>query len=256
MTPLRALAFTTFALLVACSGSKPSPEYAAAREKHAALVAAHPGDAVARPEMDEVLQLLDRVPEASPDAPAARELRDRLAAERKALVERTAARAALVEKAGEAPAWPQGSSIGQPVVRAPIAPGMRLDDFRALYGDCFERETGEFRLAGADGKDRPVESWIVSAEPECREKHAAQLESRVLFADGAVVAVRRASEATAVKEEKVAGRVERQVELVPMAGGGWGVRGADGKVEPLPPGAEVRTLDGKPLPRAAEEGRP
>jgi hypothetical protein len=101
----------------------------------------------------------------------------------------------------------------------------------------------------------------VSAAAECRERYAAQLESRVLVADGVVVAVGRVSVATAKEEQVAARRVERQVELVPIAGGGFGVRGADGKVEPLPPGAEVRTLDGKPLPPNplppnAGEGRP
>jgi hypothetical protein len=130
---------------------------------------------------------------------------------------------------------------------------MPFEDFRARHGECFEREAGEFRLLVADGKDRPVESWAVSAAADCRERYAALLESRVLVADGAVVAVGRVS----AREEKVAARrVERQVELVPIAGGGFGVRGADGKVEPIPPDAEVRTLDGKPLPPSAGEGRP
>jgi hypothetical protein len=204
-----------------------------------------------------VLELLDRVPEKSVDARSARELRERLVAERKALADQASTRTALVERAGEAPAWPQGTSIGRPEARPSISAGMRLDDFLVQHGECFEREVGEFHLAGADGNDRAVESWVVRSAPECRERYAAQLESRVLVAEGAVVAVRRASEATAVKEEKVAARrVEREVELVPLAGGGWGVRGADGKVEPLPPGAEVRTLDGKPLPPNAGEGRP
>jgi hypothetical protein len=260
MRPLRVAALSGVVfVLVACSGAGPSAEYAAAREKHAALVAAHPGDAASRPELDEVLALLDRVPETSPDARSARELRERLIAERKASVEQASTRTALVQRAGEAPAWPPETSIGRPEARPPIAVGMRFDDFRAQHGECFEREAGEFRLAGADGNDRPVESWAVSAAADCRARYAAQLESRVLVADGAVVALRRASDATTTtaKEEKVAARrVERNVELVPMAGGGFGVRGADGKVEPLPPGAEVRTLDGKPLPPNAGEARP
>ena len=46
------------------------------------------------------------------------------------------------------------------------------------------------------------------------------------------------------------------MELVKMPGGKWGMRGADGKVEPLPPDARIETVDGKPLPVATAEPRP
>jgi hypothetical protein len=253
MKTSRAMAPVLLALLAACSRPAPSPDYLAAREKHAAVLAAHPDDAPIQSEIDEVLALLERVPEGSLDAPAARELRERILAERKAWQERALERATLVDRAGETPAWPSATSIGRPATAPPIRPGMSLEELRALHGDCLERQAGEFRVAGADGKDRPVEAWGVSAAAECRERYAAHVESRVLVADGAVVAVRPAPEATPVPAETVVERrVEREVELVPVQGGGWGVRRADGSVEPLPAGAQVRTADGAPLPAPAE----
>jgi hypothetical protein len=244
------------ALLAGCSRPAPSPDYLAAREKHAAALAAR-HDAATSPAMDEVLALLDRVPEQSADAPAARELRERILAEREAAAEEASRRTALLEKAGEAPSWPSASSIGRPAPRPSLTVGMGDEEFRALHGGCFERQAGEFRMSGAAGKDRAVESWVVTADAECRERYAAQLDQLVLIADGAVVAVRPASAATKITEERVVERqAERAVELVPMAGGVWGMRTADGKVEPIPAGAQVRTLDGKPLPPVPAEARP
>jgi anti-sigma factor ChrR (cupin superfamily) len=243
------------AVLAGCSRPGPSPDYLAAREKHAALAARH--DAAASPAMDEVLALLDRVPEGSADAAAARELRERIVAERAAVADHASQRAALLERAGEAPAWPEASSIGRPLPRPSLAVGITEEEFRAVHGGCFERQGGEFRLAGADGKEQPVESWVVTADAECRERYADQLDQLVLIAGGSVVAVRPASAATKITEERVVERqAERAVELVPMAGGVWGMRTADGKVEPIPAGAQVRSLDGQPLPPVPAEARP
>ena len=247
MTLRGAALLLLLALQAACSRPAPSPDYLAAREKHAALLAAHPMDAAGRAEMDEVLRLLGQVPEQSADAPAARELRERIVKEREALAAAAVQRAELAARAGEAPAWPSATSIGRPPPPPPpVAPGMALEEFRNLHGACFDRQPGEFRLTGADGKDQPVESWVVSGDPECRERYASLADRLVLVADAGVVAVRPAADAKQVTEERVV-RSERAVELVPLPGG-WGVRGADGKVERLPPGAEVRMADGKPLP--------
>jgi hypothetical protein len=243
-------------VLAACSRPEPSPDYASAREKHAALLAARPGDAAGTAEMAEVLRLLEAVPEQSADAPAARELRDRLVAEREAFLEEASRREVLLAKAGEAPAWTLSAEAAAPATR--IAPGMTAGEFAALHGSCFERRPGEYRLdAGAGNPSRSVESWAVNGEEECREKYASHLDQLILIGDGAILAVRPASEAKPVTEEKVVRRqVEREVQLVPLAEGGWGMRGADGKVEPIPAGAEIRDLDGKPLAPPPPGARP
>lgn len=248
---LRGATLVLVSMLAGCSRPGPSPEYASAREKHAAVLAAHPEDAAARPEIEDVLRLLERVPADSPDGASARELRERILSERAALGEQASQRASAVEKAAQPPAWPSASEIGRPPPAAPpLKPGMKLDELAAL--SCFERQPGEFRLTLDGAKERPVESWVVKGEPECREKYAAYADQLVLAADGAVVAIRPAAEAKAVSKDVVVERkVERQVQLVRMPDGRWGMRGADGTVEPIPPGAEVRTVDGSPLPPEA-----
>lgn len=244
-------------LAAGCSRPAPSPEYSSAREKHAALLAQDPLGAASRPEMDEVLRLLDAVPEKSADAAAARELRDRIVAERDSDREEAARRAELVEEAAAAPSWPAASSIGRPAPPPRIDVGMSAEQFSAAHGACFERQAGEFELVGRDGKESPAEAWRLNADAECRERYGSLADQLVLVSSGVVAAVRPASDAKVVQRERVVERpVERQVELVQLPGGKWGVRGPDGKVEPLPPDARIRTVDGKPLPVATAEPRP
>lgn len=235
------------AIPVACSRSPgPSAEYVTARQKHAALVASHPGDAALQPGISEVLDLLARVPEDSPDAPAARELRSRILAEREALEDQAAQREEILERATVAPAWSEAQGAGAVAARpGPVAVGMSAAEFHEHHAACFERQAGEYRVVNSGGEPRPAEAWAPLSSEECRARTAAVSGNLVLLADGAVAAIRPPSEAKEVVEERpVRQRVERTAELVELPGGGWGLRGEDGRVEPIPAGAEIRTMDG------------
>jgi hypothetical protein len=235
----------TFAALLACSRPQPSPDYERARQLWTSLVQTR-GDAAAEdPRTDEVLALLERVPKESPDAPAAAELRGRIEAERKSHVEELARRQRLVAGAGEAPDMPAGSGAataegpaepGPAPARVPaVVVGMKLDEFRASFGDCFDSK-GSVQLTSPDGgPPRAGQMWAMKDEEGCRGKYPQLAGQMVLFADGALAGI---SPAASVK------RVEtvRPVELGRLPDGGLGER-VDGGVVPLPEGARL-LLDG------------
>jgi len=58
------------AALAACSRPEPSPEYQEAVARYREVVARHPAEPWLQPELDRVLELLDRVPRRSLDAEA------------------------------------------------------------------------------------------------------------------------------------------------------------------------------------------
>ncbi len=240
---LRILLMFAFAALLACSRPQPSPDYERARQLWTSLVQARGEGAAEDPRADEVLALLDRVPKESLDAPAAAELRGRIEGERKGHVEELARRQRLVAGAGEAPDMPAGSgaaAAGGPAepgpARAPaLTVGMKLDEFRASFGDCFDSK-GSVQLSSPDGgHPRAGQMWVMKEEEGCRGKYPQLAGQVVLFADGALAGV---SPAAAVK------RVEtvRPVELGTLPDGGLGER-VDGGVVPLPEGARL-LLDG------------
>ncbi len=203
------------------------------------IVARFADDADERPEMDEVLALLDRVPADSVDAPAAAELKGRILENRRRLEARAAERRRAVEAAGRPADWvaPSGEGGGAAgAARPAIAAGMKLDDFKAAYGDCFEWKT-EIQIQRGDGGVLAPrgEAWGLKRDPACKERHAAQADQVVLFANGSLVTVRPASEVTRTEiQEQVTTR--REV---------WGTRLPDGGIQ---------VLDGGPaaMPTAGE----
>jgi hypothetical protein len=255
MRAMRRLAPAVLVALACSRAPEPSPELAAAQQRRADVLAAHPGDAAARPEMDEVLALLARVPPDSPDAAAAAELRARVEAERAALAAEAAARAEAVERAGRpspvapAPAAePAGGGAGPaPAGGLRLARGTKLADFRAAAGACFEKKV-DLEIVD-DGKARPGEAWGLRDGEECARQHPRQAGQWVLFADGALVSSVPSASAKTVTARAVGERVEK-VDVVPLPGGQYGRRTADGKVEPLPAGTKVVQEPAAPAPGA------
>jgi len=247
----RPLALLAAVALLACSRPQPSAEYEHARQLWTGLVQARADDAAEDPRADEVLALLDRVPPDSADATAAAELRARIEGERKARSEERARREKLVAGAGAALATPgagapePGAPAGaaqdveaRPPVGVPLAIGMKLDDFRAAYGRCFE-ERGPVQLTGADGgAAHPAAMWVMKDDEACRKELAPLAGQAVLFADGALAGVAPAASARKVE-------TRRQVQLGRLPDGGLGIR-EGGKVVPVPAGAKLVVDGGAP----------
>jgi hypothetical protein len=240
------IAALALAALLACSKPAPSPDYAAARRLHADLLAAHPSDAATRPEMDEVVARLDRVPADSADASAAAELRARIEAERAAAAQDAARRAALV--AGVQPGGVRPPDA--PPLR--IAPGLSLAELRAGEGACFESR-GTVEMIEGEQK-QPAEALRLVESPDCAERHPAQVGKVLLFAGDRLAAIRPAEDVKTPPPTRVE-KVERLGEVVDLPGGKRGVRRPDGSVEPIPEGAEVRDEAPAPAPGAAPAGR-
>ncbi len=236
--------------LCACQKPRPSPEYRQARDRHYEIIASYPLEAYARPEMDEVLALLDRVPKDSLDAEAATSLREKIVDERRAIAEEQARRAKLVESAGPSAAWaPVGGGVGgggmgagsgstaeggepppegaggAPAAptrpRSQLAPGTPLADFQKAQGECFEAKAPA-RIGQREGKPLEGEAWGLKDEAACRKAHPDEVGRLALFADGKLVEVREASEAKAAQVTQVV----------------KGVPGKDG-ILALPPGTKL-----------------
>jgi hypothetical protein len=251
-----ALALALAAGACACHRPQPSPEYQQARDKHFALIASYPLDAAGRPEMDEVLGLLERVPKSSLDAEAAAALRDQILGERKAVAEERARRAKLVEAAGTPTAWagtsgstggsgapaqaagggaaaPAGIAAGEGgAAAAAAAPqleaGMPLADFQKVRGDCAERRAPA-RILQPDGKSAVGEAWAIRDTEECKKAHPGEAGKLMVFVEGKLAAAPEAGQARATQATQ---KIE-------------GVAGKDGApaLPPglkLPPGATVK----------------
>jgi hypothetical protein len=223
-----ALALALAATFCACHRPQPSPEYRQARDRHFEILASYPLDAYTRPEMDQVLSLLERVPPDSSDAEAAASLREKILDERRAAAEEGARRARLVESAGQPSTWAAGApagaggggggpggagpgeeppagdsgggqgASGSAPARAPsqLAAGTALADFRKAQGDCFEAKAPA-RIGQREGKPLEGEAWGLKDDEACRKAHPAEVGRLVLFADGKLVEVREAGEAKA-----------------------------------------------------------
>ena len=222
------------ALAVACSRPKPSPEYERAREQWTALVR-EVGDAAPEdPRADEILALLAGVPKDSLDASSAAELAKRIEDERSARAAERARREKLVAGAGVPPAMPPSSGSGgeapPPAPTGPprLAPGMKLEDFVAAYGECFASK-GPVQIGSDAGAARDGEMWTMKDDGPCREKYPPLAGQAVLFSGGELVGVSPASSARRVV-------TQREVELGRFPDGGLGMK-VDGGVVPLPPGA-------------------
>jgi hypothetical protein len=226
----------------------PSAEYAQARTRHLALVARFADDADARPEMDEVLALLERVPAESVDAPAAQELASRIADGRRRLAAEQAERERRIAAAGPAQWAPSGgvpAAGGAPPgeQRPAIALGMKLEDFRAAHGECFEPGSPiQIEIPEGDGglAARPGEAFGLKGDPACREKYPGQVGRVAIFSQGALVALRPAGELKE-KVRRIPGKVEGFVQL--PDGGTQAVEGAQ-----LLPDGGVSFPGGVPLP--------
>ncbi len=206
----------------ACQRPQPSPEYQEARELHAALVARAPLDASTRPEMDQVLALLERVPPGSADAEPAAALRRRILDERRAAAEEQARRARLVDQAG-APtpdvgggAVPGGTAAppagAGPATAAPppsaLAAGTTLEEFQRAHGDCFEPKAAA-RIGQRQGAPLDGVAWGLRDDEACRRGNPAEVGRLVLFAGGTLREVREAADAKPVPTTRaVAGTVK------------------------------------------------
>jgi hypothetical protein len=178
----------------------------------------------------------------SADAQAAAELRGRIEGERKAHLEELARRQQLVAGAGAARGMPgprEEAAAPRPAPLPALAPGMKLEVFREVYGECFASR-GPVQMSTPDGgAPRSGEMWVMKDDAKydaaCREKHPTLAGQAVLFEGGALVGLAPAASAKRTQ-------VVREVELAPLPDGGMGER-VDGGVVPLPPGAEI-ILDG------------
>lgn len=257
--------------LCACQKPQPSPEYRQARDRHYEIIASYPLEAYARPEMDEVLALLDRVPKDSLDAEAATSLRETIVGERRAIAEERARRAKLVETAGPAATWAPGggggggggeggeggtaAEGGEPppggageapagAARPPsqLAPGTPLADFQKAQGACFEAKALA-RIGQREGKPLEGEAWGLKDDAGCRKAHPAEVGRLALFADGKLIEVREASEAKAAQATQVV----------------KGVAGKDGTTLALPPGTRLppgAKVTWSPPPASAQAPKP
>jgi hypothetical protein len=233
--PSRPLLVWTVAVLLATAGCRrspePSPEFAEAHRRYVALLEQRGEEAYADPGMEQVLAGLARVPEASADATAARELRARIDSERKRLAAReTDVSEALEfaeeeggEESGEAageeaeasePPEEEDAGVAQPEV------GMTRGELVSRFGQCFALGQKAFVL---DAGMREV--WQRRDKPECREAFPG-FDTTVLIVEG--------SRVTAF------GEVRGPVQLLP-----------DGGVT-APPGA----APARPAPEASPEGGP
>lgn len=207
------LALVAAAGLCACQKPQPSPEYQEARQRYAALLAGAPLDAAVRPEMDEVLSLLERVPPRSLDAEAAAALRARILDERRNLADEQARRARMVESAGTPTAWVQGAggpggapgvatlpeeapAAAPPRPPSQLAAGTPLADFQKAQGECFEAKAPA-TIAQREGKALQGEAWGLRESEDCKKSHPDEVGRLVLFADGKLLEVREAKEAKA-----------------------------------------------------------
>jgi hypothetical protein len=239
------------AALLACSRPRPSPEYDEARQRWTALVRER-GDAAADDRrVEDVLGLLARVPPASADAASAAELRARIDAERKAGAEELLRRTRLVAGAAALPAMPAAGGVAASPASAPVEPrapaatslvlGMRLEEFRAQAGDCFETR-GPIQVGSSDGGPPAAgEAWTLRDDAACQERYPGTSGKLVLFAQGALAGVALPSAARTVERRE-------RVELGVLPDGGVGIR-TDAGVVPAPPGAhivpdQVGVLDG------------
>jgi hypothetical protein len=250
------LAAALAAGLCSCQKPQPSPEYQQARQRYAALQAQYPLEARERPEMDEVLSLLERVPRDSADTEAAAALREAILGERRALAEERARRAKLVESAGNSAAWAAGSSVsaggaaggeaaiaggGAPRPEGPpgaeaggqggpgaparppsrLAAGTALADFQKAQGDCFEARAPA-RIGQREGKPLEGEAWALKESDACKKAHPDEVGRLLLFAEGKLVEVREVGEGKAT----------------PVTQAIKGVAGRDG-APALPPGTKL-----------------
>jgi hypothetical protein len=245
----------------ACSAPPPSGEYDRARSAWAEIVSSRPQSPAEDPRADEVLALLRQVRPGSADSAAAAELRERIeaarrdAADERARRDQLAARAAapppatapLAAAPGGAAAAPRPPGVGGggappiEVAAPPLPPGMKLEDFRAAYGACFE-DAGPATVTGPDGGPRAGGVWLMKDDPRCRAAHPGLVGQVAVFAGGALLGVSPRAELKRVE-------TRREVELAPLPDGGTGMR-VDGGVVPLPPGATVLPGGAAPSPDA------
>ena len=220
---------------LACKKSPgpPSAEWERARALHVDLVARYADEAYGRPEMDEVLSLLGRVPPDSVDAPDAAALQARVVEERKRLAQLRAERERMLAAAGPGSWSPPVSSAVSAASAAPAKPplqrGLALETFREAYGDCFEHRT----LLEIEGPDGGVltskgEAWGLKADPSCKDRYPEHADKVVLFAEAKLLAVRPASD---VKVPKAVEEPPRQFMVEAEVGPDGGLvpkRGPDG----------------------------
>jgi murein DD-endopeptidase MepM/ murein hydrolase activator NlpD len=124
----------TLALLGGCR-PRPSPEYEEAHQRFITLYAVHLDAAYARPEMDQVVSLLQAVPPKSLDAPEARTLLARIQAGRAQLAAEEEARRALVRQMLLGP--PEAPDVGTSgAARADAGPAAVLAVLDVGAGDA------------------------------------------------------------------------------------------------------------------------
>jgi hypothetical protein len=242
-TSIRIAVLLALALLApGCRKSRlPSEAYRQARAQHVELLGHYAEDGYDRPEAEAILGLLEQVPADSADAEAAAELKTRILAGQKRLSERRAAQDKALAAAGPITDVPTGGSAvgaggapaggGEPAAPR-IAPGMKLDDFKAAFGDCFESKTS-LNVTGVGGPDagpKPGEAWGVKETKECQERHAAEAKSYVVFTEGVLRTVRPKSD---VVKTEVTETKREKIEAVQLPDGGY-ARETDGGLVPIP----------------------
>ncbi len=180
-----------FALLTLAGGCRkplPSPDYAEASNRYSTLLAVHGDDAFARPEMDELVAQLGRVPEKSRDFAAAQELTAKIAAER--------VRVATANKV--VPARPTAPVVfpafnNPPPVEPQVNVAVAIDagmnelfqgaDFAALqvkFPGCMTSR-GQVTMFAADGGTTETEGFELNDSISCKSRLPTFASSNVLL---------------------------------------------------------------------------
>ncbi len=220
------------------SPGPPSPDWEQARSLHVALVARHADDAYGRPEMDDVLALLERVAPDSVDAPEAAALKVRILEQRKRLAAEKAERDRMLSAAGPgswSPSAPSGGGLAEGALPAKpaLVPGLALDAFREAHGDCFDPQA-PLRIERSDGGllAEKGDAFRLKGDPACKERYAELADKMVLFTDGKLLAVRPASDVKEVTKRTLGPPIQVEAEIGPD-GGLVPKRGADGGYIPV-----------------------
>jgi hypothetical protein len=212
------------ALLCGCPRrpAPPSEDYAEAQKRYGEALGKFP-DGYERPEMDQVLALLTKVPKDSADFEVAGDLRQKILDGRARLAGDRTSRKELLAKmnapstlgmasgSGPSPGIVLGGGGGPapgpaapvdlqpkppPMVKGPdgkmlppIAYGTKADEFKKGYAHCFEMKAPLTVNDPKGGPQTQGEAWALKGSPECKTLYPGQKDSYVIVSDGMIVNV-------------------------------------------------------------------
>jgi hypothetical protein len=205
------------ALASGCRKPMPSPDYTEASNRYTSLLALHGDDAYGKPEMDQLVAQLGRVPENSKDHGAAVTLAATIAAERARIA---AFRNAVAPPPPAAPTFPEFAKP-PPVVEAPVAvvdAGLvandlvRGADFGAIqrkYVGCLNA-TGPIKMQGPDGGLSQGEGYEIHDSASCKSRMSAMGQNVLVVENGKVAWLMPKSSLTTVMTLEDGGKIPGQ----------------------------------------------